>query len=86
MTFDRELSRLARANTKSDSIRTTIPKKIVNDLRLDVNDVLEWRIDTEKGEKSARVKRLKWIKVIRMLMLQIDDEASIKRNYKSDIK
>jgi hypothetical protein len=59
VTFDRELSRLVKANTKSGSIRTTIPKKIVDDLRLDVNDVLEWRIDTEKGEKFARVKRLK---------------------------
>lgn len=59
VTFDRELSRLAKANTKSDSIRTTIPKKIVDDLKLDVNDVLEWRIDTEKGEKFARIKKLK---------------------------
>jgi hypothetical protein len=59
VTFDRELTRLTKANTKSGSIRTTVPQRVVDALKLDLKDVLEWRIDVEKGEKVVRVKKLK---------------------------
>lgn len=52
-----EKSTVARANTKSLSIRTTIPEKIAKELKLNVGDVLDWEVSQE-GKKIAKIRRL----------------------------
>jgi hypothetical protein len=60
MTLNREVSRIAKANNRADSIRATIPKKIADELNLDAGDFLEWRVETEKGgDKYMKVKKMK---------------------------
>ena len=42
------LTKIAKASSKSDSIRTTIPKEIADVLKLEIHDVLIWQINGEK--------------------------------------
>lgn len=42
------LTKISKATTKSDSIRTTIPKEIADNLGLEIHDVLIWEVDDEK--------------------------------------
>jgi bifunctional DNA-binding transcriptional regulator/antitoxin component of YhaV-PrlF toxin-antitoxin module len=51
-------SRLAKAVTGSDSLRTTIPKELADDLGLTVGDVLDWEIVSDKGKKYLRARKL----------------------------
>jgi hypothetical protein len=52
------VSHLTRINDISRSIKTTIPRKIIEELKLDFDDVIEWKVDVEKGHKFARVRKL----------------------------
>ena len=49
---------VARAQSKSPSLRTTIPKSIVDELSIHQGDVLDWEITTEKGRRIMKVKKL----------------------------
>ena len=44
------LTKVAKASSKSDSIRTTIPKEIADIFGLEVHDVLIWRINKKTNE------------------------------------
>lgn len=48
----------AKATSKSESLRSTIPEEIVAELGLQVGDALDWDIVTEKGKKYARFRKL----------------------------
>ena len=39
------LTKIAKASSKSDSIRTTIPKEIAGSFNLEIHDILIWEID-----------------------------------------
>lgn len=54
----KEISRLTKANSGSESLRATIPKRVVNELKLGVSDIVEWETFTDKGVKYARMKKL----------------------------
>ena len=54
-----ELSHLARVSNKAESIKTTIPQKIARSLKLGYDDVLEWRLESARGEKIACIRKLK---------------------------
>lgn len=51
-------STVARAQSKSPSLRTTIPKSVVDELSIHQGDVLDWEIATEKGRRIMKVKKL----------------------------
>lgn len=51
-------SAVARASNKSPSVRTTIPEKIAQELKLDPGDILDWEVVQEKGRLVAKVKKL----------------------------
>jgi bifunctional DNA-binding transcriptional regulator/antitoxin component of YhaV-PrlF toxin-antitoxin module len=53
-----EKSIIAKASSKSPSIRTTIPEKIVKEMKLNVGDVLDWSIDTQNDRKIMKIKKL----------------------------
>ncbi len=51
-------STVAKASTKSTSVRTTVPEHIAKELELSVGDVLDWQIDFDHSRKVAKVKKL----------------------------
>jgi hypothetical protein len=51
-------SAVAKASSKSTSVRATIPESIVSDLKLQVGDVLDWSVDEIKGKKYAKFRKL----------------------------
>jgi len=51
-------STVARANSKSNSLRATVPEEIAKDLGLKVGDMLDWSTESEKGKKYARFRKL----------------------------
>ena len=55
-----EKSTVARASNKSPSVRTTIPEKIVAEMRLGVGDVLDWETayDERERRRVMKVKKL----------------------------
>lgn len=53
-----KISRIALANTKSKSVRATIPNDVVEHLGLDVGDVIEWETFKEGQKKYARIRKL----------------------------
>ena len=53
-----EISRISKANKISTSARTTIPKKVMDDLQLDVGDGLVWETYVDKGKKYARLRKV----------------------------
>jgi hypothetical protein len=55
----KEISRVAKANSKSVSLRATIPSSIVEDLDLNIGDAISWETYTEKGETCVRIKKIK---------------------------
>ena len=55
----REITRLTRANTRSISLRATIPANIVKELELQDTDFVEWDIIDTKEGKVARLKKVK---------------------------
>lgn len=51
----RETSTLARANDKSYSLRTTVPKGVVNHCELEIGDMLHWEIHEKDGKRYMLV-------------------------------
>ena len=43
---------VARASSKSPSIRATIPEKITKEMSLNVGDVLDWEIEKKKPQSN----------------------------------
>jgi hypothetical protein len=54
----KEISRVARAHSKSASMRLTVPERVASELDLDIRDLVEWEIYTEKGKTFARVRKM----------------------------
>ena len=48
------LTKIAKASSKSNSIRTTIPKEIADEFELRVHDVLIWKSDKQSGEITIK--------------------------------
>lgn len=46
-----EMTKLALAKTKSNSLRTTVPSFIVKTLHLQVGDQLDWDFDPDNRER-----------------------------------
>ena len=44
------LTKISKASSKSDSIRTTIPKEIADGFNLKVHDVLIWKMNKKSNE------------------------------------
>jgi antitoxin component of MazEF toxin-antitoxin module len=55
----REITKLTKANTRSNSLRATIPNNIVKELGLQESDFIEWDIFEEGNEQYAKIKKLK---------------------------
>ena len=53
-----EKSTVAKANSKSPSVRTTIPKSIAERFGFKVGDVLDWDVVLDRGKASVRVRRM----------------------------
>lgn len=53
-----EKSTVARASSKSPSLRATIPEKVVKELAVKEGDVLDWETYSERGKRMVRVRRL----------------------------
>jgi bifunctional DNA-binding transcriptional regulator/antitoxin component of YhaV-PrlF toxin-antitoxin module len=53
-----EKSIVAKASSKSPSVRTTVPEKIVEEMEIKVGDVLDWETVMQGGRKIIRVKKL----------------------------
>ena len=53
------ITSINRANTKNDSLRTTIPRSIVTQFGLIYQDKLEWILKAEDNELIIQVKPIK---------------------------
>jgi hypothetical protein len=51
-------SAVARASNKSPSVRTTIPEKIAQEVRIKPGDILDWEVLFEKDRKVMKVRKL----------------------------
>jgi len=51
-------SKTSIARPKSKSLRATIPEGIAEFLNLGPGDTLEWTMDTEGNERTAKVRKL----------------------------
>ncbi len=54
-----EITNLNKATTKNESLRTTVPRSIVNQFGLTEWDKLEWILKAEGGELVIQVKPIK---------------------------
>jgi len=54
-----EITNLNKATTKNESLRTTVPRSIVNQFGLTEYDKLEWILKAEQNEMVIQVKPLK---------------------------
>jgi bifunctional DNA-binding transcriptional regulator/antitoxin component of YhaV-PrlF toxin-antitoxin module len=54
-----EITNLNKATTKNESLRTTVPRSIVNQFGLTEWDQLEWILKAEGGELVIQVKPIK---------------------------
>ena len=52
-----ERTKLAKANTNSPSLRTTVPEGIVKDLGLKVGDSIVWRAMIVEGKLRVMVEK-----------------------------
>lgn len=52
-----ERTKLNRANTKSPSLRTTVPESVVNELKVEEGDSIEWERIIYEGKIAIRVKK-----------------------------
>ena len=50
MIIQNKKTKVTKANTKSDSLRTSIPKQIVQALNLNDGDSVDWRLNLIDGE------------------------------------
>jgi len=52
-------TQVTRASSKSTSLRTTIPEKVVQETKLKPGDVLDWEVSSsEKGRLIMKIKKL----------------------------
>jgi len=51
-------SKVSRANPKSPSVKATIPKEIVEKVKIIPGDVLDWDIMVEKGKTMMKVRKM----------------------------
>ena len=51
-------SSVAKASNKSPSVRTTIPEKLAQELKIKPGDVLDWEVSQEKGKQIMKVRKL----------------------------
>ncbi len=54
-----ERTKLTKATSKTDSLRTTVPKGIVSHFNLNSEDELVWKIEVREGELIVMVKPIK---------------------------
>lgn len=54
-----EITNLNKATTKNESLRTTVPRSIINQFGLTEYDKLEWILKAEGGELIIQVKPIK---------------------------
>jgi hypothetical protein len=54
-----EITNLNKATSKNESLRTTVPRSIINQFGLTENDQLEWILKAEGGELIIQVKPIK---------------------------
>lgn len=54
-----EITSISKASTTNESLRTTIPRAIVNQFGLTYKDHIEWIMKVEGGELVIQVKPLK---------------------------
>ncbi|MFB3887974.1 MAG: AbrB family transcriptional regulator [Candidatus Bathyarchaeia archaeon] len=54
-----EITNLNKATSKNESLRTTVPRSIVNQFGLTEYDKLEWILRAEGGELVIQVKPIK---------------------------
>ena len=59
VTFMGEITNLNKATTKNESLRTTVPRSIINQFGLTEWDKLEWFLKAEGGELIIQVKPIK---------------------------
>jgi bifunctional DNA-binding transcriptional regulator/antitoxin component of YhaV-PrlF toxin-antitoxin module len=51
-----DVTNLTKANTRSNSLRTTIPMSITNQFGLKEGDKLIWKIEAENNELIVKIK------------------------------
>jgi hypothetical protein len=51
-------SKVTQANTVSKSVRATIPNNVVEHLKLELGDVIEWETFTQNGKPGAKIRKL----------------------------
>jgi hypothetical protein len=56
--MDKELSHVVKVNKNSKSIKTVIPRKVVDALKIKNDDVLQWEVEDGKYVNYVRIKRL----------------------------
>lgn len=54
-----EITNLNKATSKNESLRTTVPRSIINQFGLTEYDKLEWILKAEGGELIIQVKPIK---------------------------
>jgi len=54
-----EITNLNKANSKNESLRTTVPRSIIKQFELSENDQLEWFLKADGGELVIHVKPVK---------------------------
>jgi hypothetical protein len=54
-----EITSINKASTTNESLRTTVPRSIVNQFNLTFEDKLEWILKAEGGELIIQVKPIK---------------------------
>jgi len=54
-----EITKLAKATSESNSLRTTVPSGVVKQLNLTENDSLEWNLKAEGSQFLITIKPLK---------------------------
>jgi hypothetical protein len=52
------ISHLVKANKKSYSFKTTVPRQIIEALKIHEDDALQWKVGEKNGEVYATVKKL----------------------------
>jgi hypothetical protein len=57
ISFVGERTKLNRANSKSPSLRTTVPESVVNELKVKEGDSIEWERIIHDGKIAIRVKK-----------------------------
>jgi hypothetical protein len=52
------ISHLVKANKKSYSFKTTVPRQVIEALKIQEDDALQWKVGEKNGEVYATVKKL----------------------------